>query len=322
MSTSQPTIELRVQVNGQVVTQERPVPLKLGESAALKVEVVRRDGSVIDVTRHPKTSYFSTTPWILSVTSTGTVTATTTAATTFGVSAGDRAQGAIAISYGVTGDAEIGATSVLFEVALPPEARPEGALQISAPRTTLGTGETVQLTVIQKFPDGSQRDVTASSAGTTYSSTDTFKLVVEPDGQVTCVGTRGRPEESAIVGARNAGVSGSISFRLLSKGPGPSLEVTADKTVLREGEQTELRVYRRVPGGGREEVTAATSGTRYSSFSGESTLSTPVVSVNEAGVATAMKSLGRYNWLSALIFVRNGDDVGWIELRVSRTGAK
>jgi hypothetical protein len=92
--------------------------------------------------------------------------------------------------------------------------------------------------------------------------------------------------------------------------------------VLREGEQTALRVYRRGPGGVREEVTAATSGTRYSSFSGEAKLNGAVVSVNDAGVATAMKSLGRYNWLAALIFVRNGDAVGWIELRVSRTGAE
>ena len=120
-SSSKPTIALRVSLNGQAVTPGRAVPLKLGQSAALKVELIRGDGSVVDVTRHPRTSYFSTTPWVLSVTSTGTVTATTSAAPTFGVPADDRAQGAIAISYGVTGDAEIGATSVLFDVVLPVE---------------------------------------------------------------------------------------------------------------------------------------------------------------------------------------------------------
>ena len=41
-------------------------------------------------------------------------------------------------------------------------------LQVTALKTTLRVGETVQLAVIQKLPDGSIRELTSPDTGTTY----------------------------------------------------------------------------------------------------------------------------------------------------------
>lgn len=194
------------------------------------------------------------------------------------------------------------------------------ALYMTAPKATLRVGETVQVTVQQKLPDGSMRDLTDPSTGTTYRTTSESKLIPEPDGRVTCVGTRGRPEESAIITAQNGSLYGSISFELLPPGPGPSLEVVADKAVLHEGEQTQLHVYKSLPDGGRRDVTATATGTRYLMFPGLGKHDPSVVSISETGLASAIKSIGGYNWLNVIVFVRNGDKVGWIELKVFPKG--
>ncbi len=48
--------------------------------------------------------------------------------------------------------------------------------------------------------------------------------MVEPDGRVTCVGTGGRTEDEIWVSAVKDRDSGHISFDLLEKGPGPTLD--------------------------------------------------------------------------------------------------
>lgn len=107
-----PTIELRVTANNQVLKPDLATPLKLGEAIQLKIEIVRPDGSTSDVTNNSKTSYFSITPWSVSITKTGLVTATSTLKDP----EAKRDIGSIAITHGIVGDRGIGATSVLFEV--------------------------------------------------------------------------------------------------------------------------------------------------------------------------------------------------------------
>ena len=250
------TVPLRVSVNNQKLNTVESIPLTLGTSVQLTVEVVHSDGSADDVTADPKTRYFSATPWILSVTKTGFVTATADRAQEYQFDIASQNVGIILVSYGDTGDTKIGAASMLFDVTAGPGLVTEGVLSVSSSMNTLRVGETVQLTVVHKLPDGTTRDLTDPSTGTTYFTTSESMLIPERDGRVTCVGTRGKDQESAIIGVQNGNLYGSISFKLLPAGPGSSLEVVADKAVLSEGEQTQLHVYKPLPEGGLQDVTA------------------------------------------------------------------
>ena len=188
-------------------------------------------------------------------------------------------------------------------------------LQVSAPRATLRVGETVQLSVKQRQPDGTTRDVTDPASGTRYYTTGESVLIPEPDGRVTCIGTAGKDHESAIIGAANGEKTGSIRFDLLPAGPGPGLEVTADKSVLQEGERVQLHVFKSSPAG-RKELTATSTGTRYLLFAGQAFPDPSVIGVSETGLASAVSSIGSYNYRTVFVFVRNEDSVGWIELKV------
>jgi hypothetical protein len=189
-------------------------------------------------------------------------------------------------------------------------------LQVSAPRTTLRVGETVQLSVKQRQPDGTTRDVTDPASGTRYYTTGESLLIPEPDGRVTCIGTGGKDRESAVIGAAVGERTGSIRFELLPAGPGPGLEVTADKSVLQEGEGVQLHVFKTSPAGGRRELSATSTGTRYLMFAGQAFPDPSVIGVSDTGLASAVGSIGSYNYRTVFVFVRNEDAVGWIELKV------
>ncbi len=316
------TVPLRVSVNNQKLNTVESIPLTLGTSVQLTVEVVHSDGSADDVTADPKTRYFSATPWILSVTKTGFVTATADRAQEYQFDIASQNVGIILVSYGDTGDTKIGAASMLFDVTAGPGLVTEGVLSVSSSMNTLRVGETVQLTVVHKLPDGTTRDLTDPSTGTTYFTTSESMLIPERDGRVTCVGTRGKDQESAIIGVQNGNLYGSISFKLLPAGPGSSLEVVADKAVLSEGEQTQLHVYKPLPEGGIQDVTATLIGTRYLTFTGYGRIDPSVISITRTGGVSAPKSIGRYNRRTVIVFVRHANDVGWVQLKVVRATAK
>ena len=146
----------------------------------------------------------------------------------------------------------------LFVVLLVPACglKDSTQLEVIAPTTTLRVGETVQLTVIERQPDGTTKNLTAPSTGTTYYTTGQSRLIPEPDGRVTAIGTDGQDKESAVIGVGNGALHGHIRFEILPPGPGPSLEVTAEKTVLYEGEQVQLHVSKFLPAGDRKERVA------------------------------------------------------------------
>lgn len=315
-------VQLLVSVDNQKVNSGESVPLTLGTSVQLKVEVVPGDGSTEDVTAYPRTRYVSATPWILSVTKTGFVTATTVLAQEYQFNIASQNVGTILVSYGESGDERVGAASILFDVTAGAGVVREGVLSVSAPTNILRVGETVQLTVVHKLPDGTTRDLTDPSTGTTYFTTSESMLIPERDGRVTCVGTRGKAQESAIIGVQNGSLYGSIDFRLLPAGPGPSLQVVADKAILSEGEHTQLRVYKPLPESGLQDVTATLMGTRYLTFTGYGRIDPSVISITRTGGVSAPKSIGRYNRRTVIVFVRNANAVGWVQLKVVRATGK
>jgi len=217
-------------------------------------------------------------------------------------------------------------------------------LKLSADSASLGVGESVQLMVRQKASWFSTTPL-LDPARTTYTTTSESALIVEPDGRVTCVGTYGRPQESAWVSATNGQRHGHLSFELSPLGPGPTLDFMVESTdlplvpdnarspfvpccspplALREGQQMRFKVRDRASG---RELTSSTAGTRYTLFfgsgvpndmhpsivtGGPDTLSARSFLLNdEEGVITAPSSLGRLNYGRVIVFFRNRDRVGW-----------
>ena len=310
------TVKLRIKADKKLVEEGQSVPLLLDESVQLQVEVMHPDGNVRDVTNDPKTKYFSSTPWILSVNDTGLVTATYALAQKFLYAIGLKNVGIVTISYGSKGDETIGAASVLFDISREPKDPGAPGFYVTAPKTTLRVGETVQLKVIEKLPDGSTRDLADQSTGTTYFTTSESRLVPEPDGRVTCTGIYDRKTNIVSIGVRNGQFRGSVDFNILPGGPGPGLEVVPENSVLHEGGKTQIHIYEPLQGGSRREVTAASTGTRYLTFPGYGRHDPSSINIDDTGLASATDSIGRSNRRTVVVFVRNGDSVGWTKMTV------
>ena len=63
-------------------------------------------------------------------------------------------------------------------------------------------------------------------------------------------------------------------------------------------------------------MTPVSSGTRYLAFAGNAFSGSNVISLSDTGLASAASSIGRDNYRTMIVFVRNEDAVGWIELKV------
>ncbi len=222
-------------------------------------------------------------------------------------------------------------------------------LKLTAPRTSLGIGESVRITVKQKVSWFRTAELTDPSR-TIYTTTSESALVVEPDGWVTCVGTYGRSRESAWISATNGKSRGHLSFDLSQEGPGPTLDFIAAPTdlpplpenaqspfvpccstplALKEGQQMRFKVQARASG---RDLTSSATGTRYTLFfgSGEPNDQHPAIITGgsdavsarsflldaKQGAITAPDSIARQNYARVVVFFRNGDLVGWREIVV------
>jgi hypothetical protein len=185
---------------------------------------------------------------------------------------------------------------------------------------------------------------------TIYRTTSESVLVVESDGWVTCVGTAGRPRETAWISATNGKNHGHLSFDLSREGPGPTLDFITVPTdlpplpdnarspfvpccatplALKEGQQMRFKVQARASG---RDLTASETGARYTLFfgSGEPNDQRPSIITGgsdavsatsflldaKQGAITAPDSIARLNRARVIVFFRNGDLVGWREIVV------
>jgi len=305
----QPTVQLRVSANGDVIKEGNAVRVKPGEVVKLKVEVIHADGTVSDVTNDSKSRYFPESPSQLSIETGGRVVVLDKAR--------EGGVKGVGIIYGRPGDPEIGAASVVFEVE---SRQPANKLfAVAATRTALGVGESARLTVTKEMPDGKQQDVTTDPR-IQYFTTSESALILEPGGKVTCIGTHGQPSDSASVTVTDGVLSGTVAFDLHMQGPAPGLKIDVSKTSLGEGESIRFSVRSLKDGA---VPTSRAAGTTYVVFGGKGVPETGLLTIDDSnGTIVATKSLGRYNRRSAIIFARNGDLFGWIELKITHASAK
>lgn len=127
-----------------------------------------------------------------------------------------------------------------------------------------GVGQTQQLAVGSAFADQSTRDVTASSTGTTYRSSNLAVATVGPNGQVTAVGAG-----TAILSALNDGTMGLATVTVRSASL-TSLDVIPASVAITlnpifPASPVLLQTSGLLSDGKILDLTAASSGTAYSS---------------------------------------------------------
>lgn len=97
---------------------------------------------------------------------------------------------------------EIGVQEILFDAPPPVPAR----MTLTAPATVLrNIGDTVQLSVVVTFPDGSTKSVPSVGQGTSYTTSNPRIVTISPAGVVTAVGPG-----TAILSALNEGSLGIL----------------------------------------------------------------------------------------------------------------
>ena len=216
-------------------------------------------------------------------------------------------------------------------------------LSVSAPTTTLRVGESTRLTVQKKRGFFLHRKLERPDM-TTYLTVSESELVVEPDGQVTCVGTAGRTKDEIWLSAKNGRDSGHMSFDLLQAGPGPGLDFVAadvaklattpdyfvrfapccsgDPIVMKEGQTIRYRLVRH--GTPSDDLTASAIYTVFFGSGVPNDASPSVITGGhdtvsfrnfhvdaQHGTVSAPASIGGNNWNRVVVFARHGDLVGW-----------
>ena len=91
--------------------------------------------------------------------------------------------------------------------------------------------------------------------------------------------------------------------------------------MLPEGERVQLHVFKSLPDGGRRDLTPISTGTRYLTFAGNAMVDSSVIGVSELGLASTVNSIGRFNYRTVIVFVRNGDALGWTVLKGVHAGS-
>jgi len=225
-------------------------------------------------------------------------------------------------------------------------------LQVRAPKSTLRIGESVRVKVERAL--GLFRTAALEPSSLSYFTTSESLLVVEPNGQITCVGTHGAPRESAWISASIGKSNGHMTFELLPDGPGPSLEVTvnsaesmpadarsqwapccSEPVALTEGHELKFAIRERSSG---RDLTSSTTGTTYTLFYGSGVPNDPQPSIitgsvggvsaknfrfdSDQGTMTAPASIGHWNRARVIVFVRNRELVGWREIVIVHPGGR
>ena len=221
-------------------------------------------------------------------------------------------------------------------------------LDVSAPHTTLHVGESVQLVVTRKTWLGTEP--LAHPERTKYITTWETMTAVDPDGKVTAVGTWGEAQESSIVTAYNGKQRGSVNLSVRADGSGPTLDFVVDASPvvgehamtccsapvqLIEGQRTAFRLLRHDPQ--HRDVTRRATGTRYTLFFGSGVPNDPNAAQivgygeginsatfrvdDEQGMIIAPGSIGNLNAFHVLVLARNGEDVGWKEIKLTHAAA-
>ncbi|WP_068620583.1 Ig-like domain-containing protein [Paenibacillus tuaregi] len=226
------------------------VTLAPGDAKQILVTATMGDGSVKDVTASSKgTVYTSSIPTRALVDTEGNITIPSNA--TFG-------------TVVITAKNGILQSTVTVTVGKNPATEMK-SVAISPSSITLAAGGTQQLTVTATMGDGSQKDVTASTKGTIYTSSNINRAVVDTEGNITIPSnaTLGTVVITAKNGIFQSTVIVTVGKNMVAEVKG--ITVTPDTVTLAAGDVRQLSVIATMGDGSLKDVTSSSEGTVYTS---------------------------------------------------------
>lgn len=150
-------------------------------------------------------------------------------------------------------------------------------------------GDTAQISVTAHFLDGSKKSVTSGSHGTSYIAFSEYlpikaELDISSDGMVRALAlNKGESRATEIIVVLHKGRKTVVGITILADS---AIRVEAHKTRLKVGEKVQLKVWKTLKDGTKEDVTSGKSGTKYFSTGLSS------AKVNPDGLVEAIGTLG------------------------------
>ncbi|GAB4295228.1 MAG: hypothetical protein Kow0090_10080 [Myxococcota bacterium] len=218
-----------------------PIFLEIGGKQQLTVTGKYSDGSTRNLTLDPGTSYRSGNPAVATVSSSGNVT---------GV-----AQGGTMVTVTHSG------ISANVQITVNPPLVTLVSITVEPATVSIGVGETQQLTVTGHYSDGSNKNITSSSEGTTYTVNDTSVALCSANGLV-----QGVKAGNTVIRVQNGAVYKDVSVAVSSSPPTlDRIAVDPSYMQLGKGETGQLVVTGFYTDGSTRDLTQGSSGTSYAS---------------------------------------------------------
>lgn len=159
---------IRVIANSQTIPDGQNIPITVGQSIQLTVQLVNPDNSTTDITSAAETVYCSMTPWNLATSASTKGLETATVDTSFGVTLGQFNTGVLIVQY-LAGDVSVAPRTVQFAI---------GSGSVSAPTTLVATTySTTQVNLTWAASTGSLEKYQVERS---TSITGTFTLLGSP----------------------------------------------------------------------------------------------------------------------------------------------
>ena len=226
----------------------KKVKLEAGNTQQLRTTLNMSDGTTQDITSGSTgTIYSSSNPSAVKVGTNGLITVEPSAS-----------PGTVYVQ------AVNGGLHAQCEVTIP-GGTPESHLQINPLDIRLATGQSKQLNVIASLADGTVKDVTLGSTGTTYSSSDTTRVSVNQNGLIQVLAEA--REGTVTIRADHNGIAGESVVTVTGPPTVRSLAMAPDTATVAAGETIQLSVRATMTDGSSKEVTVA-SGTVYTTSNG------------------------------------------------------
>ncbi|WP_458124296.1 beta strand repeat-containing protein [Paenibacillus sp. Z3-2] len=282
------------EIKSMVISPD-PITMHAGKTQQLTVLANMGDGSQQDMTNNKDIQYTSSIPARAVVDATGRVTIP-----------GDATLGTVVIT------ASIGTSRASVTVTVGNDPATEVTKLVFNPESlALQTGNSYQLTVSAVMGDGSLRDITSSSQGTEYFSTNLARAIVNTEGFVTIPASASAG--TVVITAKNGKLQTTIlitvSKDLSSEVKG--IHVTPSRATLAIGGNLQLTVMGTMGDGSFKDITSG-NGTLYTS----SNVARAMIDADGRITIPSNATLG-----SATITVRNGSITSSVVLTISKDPA-
>ncbi|MCP3761227.1 Ig-like domain-containing protein, partial [Domibacillus sp. A3M-37] len=273
-----------------IIVNPLSVNLSSGQTKQLNVVAKLGGGTTNDVTNNIETTYTSSNTSLVSVTNKGLISIPADA---------KLGSAKVVVNY----NGLIAETTVTFTG--PPTIK---SIAMTPATAGINYGEKVQMSLRATMSDGTTKDVTNGSTGTTYTTSDSKRATVDANGLVS-IDKEARSGTVTIKAINNNQIVQSI-ITINGVPEVTSIQVTPDTLTMKPGDSKDLQVMFLYSDGTSKDITASSEGTVYTSSAptratvdAEGKVTIPLTST--AGTVTITAKNGTFQKAAVLTLVKD-----------------